>query len=185
MAEKKLAEYEEIMRLIKEATGVSDISEVIAKFQSQGETHAQLSQLQKSNEAKIGDLKEKKSKLASDNEEMKFAGQSKFAHSQRTLEEFEKHLKESEDAYAEAKQKYERALKTLVNANAGVQHLADKLDHVKGVRQIRHNEKGEPVKFTVINDKNVVEALRNSTKKIEGLAASLQNKELPEARSEK
>ena len=92
MAEKKLAEYEEIMRLIKEATGVSDISEVIAKFQSQGETHAQLSQLQKANEAKIAELKEKKGQLQVENEEMKFTGQSKYAHSQRTLEEFEAHL---------------------------------------------------------------------------------------------
>lgn len=134
MAEKKLAEYEEIMRLIKEATGVSDISEVIAKFQSQGETHAQLSQLQKANEAKIAELKEKKKALQVENEEMKFTGQTKYAHSQRTVEEFEAHLKDAEATYSEAKQKYERVLKILLNAKAGVQHLSDKLDILKAVR---------------------------------------------------
>ena len=82
---------------------------------------------------KIAELKEKKSQLHIENEEMKFTGQSKYAHSQRTLEEFEAHLKESETAYHDAKQKYERALKILLNANAGVQHLADKLDILKGV----------------------------------------------------
>jgi hypothetical protein len=131
--EKKLAEYEETMRLIKEATGVSDISEVIAKFQSQGETHGQLTLLQKQNEIKIAELKEKKIKVEQENADFKFTGESKHQHSQQTIQEFEIHLKNSEQKYLETKQKFERAIKTLNNANAGVQHLLDKMETIKAV----------------------------------------------------
>ncbi|KAJ3258003.1 hypothetical protein HK103_004137 [Boothiomyces macroporosus] len=171
--EKKLAEYEETMRLIKEATGVSDISEVIAKFQSQGETHAQLTQLQKINEIKIAELKEKKKIVQKENEEFKFMGESKHAHSQRTIEEFESHLKQSEQAYIDAKQKYERTVKILTNAKAGVQHLAEKLDAIKVGSNL--------VKAPAVTNNTVVEALQVCVKKLESLATSLQNKELPEA----
>ncbi|KAJ3275767.1 hypothetical protein HDV01_007234 [Terramyces sp. JEL0728] len=178
--EKKLAEYEETMRLIKEATGVSDISEVIAKFQSQGETHAQLTQLQKINEVKIAELKEKKKKVQKENEEFKFMGESKHAHSQRTIEEFETHLKEGEQAYIDAKQKYERTVKILTNAKAGVQHLAEKLDAIKVVTFSLYQGSNAP-KAPAVNNGTVVEALQICVKKLESLALSLQFKELPEA----
>ena len=133
MSEKTLAGYEEIMRLIKEATGVSDISEVIDKFQAQGETHTQLSELQKTNEARIAALQARKAALQKDVEDLNFTGESKNAHSQRTIEEFEAHLQREESALAQAKQKYERNLKVVVNASAGVKHITDKLDNYKSV----------------------------------------------------
>jgi chromosome segregation ATPase len=132
-SEKKMAEYQETMRLIKEATGVSDISEVIAKFQSQKETQAQLTALQESNTSKIHELKEMKAKLLAENEEFKFSGQSKFAHTQRTIEEFESHLREAEARFNDSKLKYERGVKVLQNASAGVQHIIEKLESVKAV----------------------------------------------------
>ncbi|KAJ3111898.1 hypothetical protein HDU96_005177 [Phlyctochytrium bullatum] len=94
--EKKMAEYEEIMRLIKEATGVSNINEVIAKFQSQGETHNHLVQLQQLNEARIADLKKKKVEVLSDFEDLKYSGESKNLHSQRMIADFEQHLSEAQ-----------------------------------------------------------------------------------------
>lgn len=177
-SEKKLLEYEETMRLIKEATGVSDISEVIAKFQFQGETHAQLTLLQKGNEQKIAELKEKKAKVQAENAEFKYTGDSKHAHSERTIEEFETHLKQADQAYMEAKQKYERSVKVLTNANAGVQHLFEKLEAIKAVFFINKGE--NTAKPGVVNDKNVVESMQICVKKLEVLASALQNKELPE-----
>ena len=126
-----MVDYEETMRLIKEATGVSDINEVIAKFQSQGDTHSHLTQLQKSNEARIEDLKAKKAKVFAEFEELKFTGEAKHSHSLRMLEEFETHLKDSQMRADEAKQKFEKASKILANAKSGIQHLADKLESVR------------------------------------------------------
>jgi len=172
MSEKTLTEYEEIMRLIKETTGVTDISEVIGKFQAQGETHEQLSRMQKANEQKIAELKAKKAALQKDEEDLKFTGESKVVHSQRTIQEFEDLLLEEEEALARAKQQYERNYKVMLNANAGVKHITAKLDVLKP---------SDAGKVPVVNEGNVVEALGASIKKIETIATNLQSKELPEA----
>lgn len=50
---------------------------------------------------------------------------------QRTLEEFEQHLKEQEERRDDAAAKLERASHVLVSVKAGVEHLADKLQHLK------------------------------------------------------
>ena len=50
------------------------------------------------------------------------------------LEEFQTHLKTEEDRRDEAKDKLDKASKILVNVKAGVEHLADKLQHLKAVR---------------------------------------------------
>merc|ERR1712151_831729 len=47
----KLLDYEEAMHAIKEATGVSDVNEVIQKFLTQEETQANLKSLEKDNQA--------------------------------------------------------------------------------------------------------------------------------------
>jgi coiled-coil domain-containing protein 151 len=129
--EKKMAEYEETMRLIKEATGVSDITDVIAKFQSQGDTLQHLSHLQKTNEERIEQLKKKKAQVIRDYEDLRFTGESKQSHSQRTLDEFKTHLEEAQTKFAETKLKYERSLKILSNAKAGIQHLNEKLESIR------------------------------------------------------
>eukprot|EP00842_Homolaphlyctis_polyrhiza_P006364 jgi/Hompol1/6729/HPOL_005058-RA len=171
--EKQMAEYEETMRLIKEATGVSDINEVIAKFQSQGDTHTHLLQLQKANEARIEELKAKKVAILAEYEELKYTGESKHSHSRRMIEEFEKHLESSQARTEEAKQKYERAYKILTNSKAGVQHLADKFESIR-LPDI-------PQKLDPVTDENVAQILQVCVKKLESLATSLSGKELPEA----
>ena len=50
---------------------------------------------------------------------------------QRVLEEFEQNLKEEEQRRDEASDKLERASNVLVGVKAGVEHLADKLLHLK------------------------------------------------------
>ncbi|KAI8911720.1 hypothetical protein EDD86DRAFT_245982 [Gorgonomyces haynaldii] len=117
--EKKMAEYEETMRLIKEATGVSDITEVIAKFQSQGDTLNHLTNLKQSNEERIEQLKAKKAEVMKEYEVLRFTGEAKQSHGQKTIDEFKKHMEESKLVYLEAKQKYERSLKVMRNAVAG------------------------------------------------------------------
>ncbi|KAJ3108269.1 hypothetical protein HDU97_001803 [Phlyctochytrium planicorne] len=170
--EKKMAEYEEVMRLIKEATGVSNINEVIAKFQSQGDTHNHLAQLQKQNEARIEELKRKKSQVLVDFEDLKYSGESKSAHSQRMIEEFQLHLAEAQSRMLDAKHKYERVAKLLTNAKSGIQHLCDKLDtfHLPDKSQKPH-----------MSDSTIKQLLDFCVAKLELLAAGVQGKEIPEA----
>lgn len=127
---KKMAEFEEHFRIIKEATGVSDIQEVISKFNAQADTHNQLKQLQKQNEQRIEELKHKKQTILAEFEELKYSGESKNAHSRLLFEELKDHLDTAATRCSEAKSKFERVSKLLVNAKAGIQHLAEKLESV-------------------------------------------------------
>jgi chromosome segregation ATPase len=130
-SEKKLSEYSEIMRLIKEVTGVSDITEVIAKFQSQEDTHKHLNNLQVANDKKIAHLKVKREEVIKELQELRFAGEAKQSHTQNSLKEFKAHLSKQTEEFKEIKQKYDRAMKVLNSAKAGVQHLADKIESIK------------------------------------------------------
>jgi coiled-coil domain-containing protein 151 len=171
--EKKMAEYEETMRLIKEATGVSDINEVIAKFQSQGDTHNHLAQLQTQNELKIEELRQKKADVLSEFEELKYTGESKNTHSQRLIEDFQQHLDEVHSKTLDSKQKTERVTKLLTNTKAGIQHLCDKLEAIQIPDQ--------PSKISM-SDETVKQILDLCVSKLELLATSVQGKELPEVK---
>lgn len=128
--EKKMIEYEEMMRVIKEATGVNDIQEVIDKFNAQADTHSHLAQMQKANEKRIDDLKKKREHVLSEYEELKYSGESKHAHSKRVIEEFKSHYDVEQNKCQDAKAKFERSGKLLSNAKAGVQHLYEKLEGI-------------------------------------------------------
>ena len=52
------------------------------------------------------------------------------------LEEFQNHLVKEEDRRDDAEEKLQRSSKILVSVKAGVEHLADKLYHLKAVSKI-------------------------------------------------
>ncbi|KAI9348775.1 hypothetical protein DFJ73DRAFT_428805 [Zopfochytrium polystomum] len=169
--EKKMAEYDETMRLIKEATGVSDINEVIAKFQSQGDTHDHLTQLQAQNEARIAELQAKKNEVLEEFEDLKYSGESRFAHSRRLIEEFERHVDEANVQMMEAKARFERVAKLFANAKAGIFHLHEKLETIPMLDR--------PGKI-VFTDESVKEVLELCISKLELLASNIEGKEIPE-----
>merc|ERR1739848_319234 len=70
----KLLDYEEAFHQIKEATGVSDVNEVIQKFLTQEDTKQNLSNLSKKNQATIDELTEERRKLRAQVEDLKFWG---------------------------------------------------------------------------------------------------------------
>lgn len=129
--ERKITTYEEAMNKIKDTTGVSDIKEVVQRFLSQGDTQKHLDTLKMNNEKMLVRLKEEKEKLRMEYEEMKYSGEAKLSSGQRMLEEFQQRLANEEKRCLDAKDRQERANKTLVNVKAGIEHLADKLQHLK------------------------------------------------------
>eukprot|EP00794_Sanderia_malayensis_P015955 gene15955-17560_t len=129
--EKKISTYEEAMAKIKDATGVSDIQEVVQRFLSQGDTHKHLEELKINNEKMLARLKEEKEKLQAEFEEMKYSGEAKMSSGQRMLEEFQARLAEEERKCEEIKQRQERSSRILVDVKAGIEHLADKLQYLK------------------------------------------------------
>ena len=120
--EAKISSYEEALAKIKDATGVSDIQEVVDRFLNQGETKTHLEQLKEENSRQLARLKEDREKMRAQFEDMKYSGEAKmstyvclphacwlvdggcryiyleFIHyprGQRMLEEFETHLNEA------------------------------------------------------------------------------------------
>ena len=61
--EAKIAEHERIFRVIKDATGVSDVNLVIQKFLTQEDTHRNLQQLVREGQQKIEVLSQERADL--------------------------------------------------------------------------------------------------------------------------
>ncbi|KAK6167857.1 hypothetical protein SNE40_021789 [Patella caerulea] len=129
--QQRITTYEEAFRRIKEATGVSDTMEVVRRFENQDDTTRHLEDLKKDNEKQISRLKEDKEKLQEEFAEMKYSGEAKLSSGEMMLEEYETHLQKEEARRDEADEKLQRSSKILVSVKAGVEHLADKLHHLK------------------------------------------------------
>lgn len=57
-SKEKLETYEEAMRRIRDATGATDVGEVVQRFLTQGETQEHLQALQRENTEKLSNLRE-------------------------------------------------------------------------------------------------------------------------------
>ncbi|KAJ1561277.1 hypothetical protein HK405_004396, partial [Cladochytrium tenue] len=126
--ERRLAEYEETMRLVKEATGVSDVREVLAKLQSQDETHQHLQQLRATIEARIAELRDRRAAVLAQLEALRFGGEEHLDRSRRIHDDFVAHVAESQARCRDAGARRDRLAKLLANSVAGIKHLCDKLE---------------------------------------------------------
>ncbi|XP_045206562.1 outer dynein arm-docking complex subunit 3-like isoform X2 [Mercenaria mercenaria] len=129
--QQKITTYEMAFKEIKDATGVSDTMEVVHRFESQKDTSEHLENLKKDNEKQIIRLREDKEKLNQEFEEMKYSGDAKLSGGERRLEEFQNHYEAEENRRDIAEEQLHKASKNLVSVKAGVEHLADKLYHLK------------------------------------------------------
>ena len=77
--EAKIRNYEEALAKIKDATGVSNIQEVVDRFLNQGNTKKHLEQLKEENSLQLVRLKEEKEKLQAQFEDMKYSGEAKMS----------------------------------------------------------------------------------------------------------
>jgi len=130
MQKDKVTTYEEAFRRIKEATGIEDINEVIEKFLTQDETAANLTQLTKEAQSRIEALNEEKGLAKSKVEEMRYSGPGSFG-SRRIVDEYDAKLAEANSKCDKNRKRFDKMAKLLVNAKAGIQHLADRLEPVK------------------------------------------------------
>eukprot|EP00759_Apiculatamorpha_spiralis_P027894 PhF_6_TR30557/c0_g1_i1/m.44870 len=126
----RLAQYEGAFRSIKEATGVSDVQDVIQKFITQEETHKNLSELIQEAQVKIDHLNAEKLELRAKLEELKYSGSGQLG-TRRIVDEFEAHLQETMARCERHRARYEHLAKILINVKAGVEHLVSNLKDFK------------------------------------------------------
>mmetsp|Transcript_9676 Transcript_9676/g.16729 ORF Transcript_9676/g.16729 Transcript_9676/m.16729 type:complete len:520 (-) Transcript_9676:220-1779(-) len=126
----KIDIFESAFRRIKEATGVSDVNEVIQKIVSQESTTENLMLLTKENQAKIEGLNTQKNALKARVEEIKYSGPG-GGHRRKMVDDQEEQLNASATRLERTRLKYERLASVLIGVKAGVEHLQDKLEGVR------------------------------------------------------
>jgi len=168
----KIADYEEAFHRIKEATGVSDVNEVIQKFLTQEDTHKNLTSLTKENQSRIDQLLEERRKLRLQVEELKFSSGGNVGRRQ-VIDDFETHLTEATEKFERNRGKFERMAKMLINMKAGIGHLAEKLN-------IINLEGGEaPIEMS---DETVEEVLQQCELKLSKLMSRTRDLDDPDGR---
>ena len=142
--------FENAFRKIKEATGVSDVNEVILKITSQEATTENLITVTRENQGKIEALNQLRKQIKAHCEEIKYSGVGGGQH-RKMVDSFEDQLANSVTRLDRARLKYERLSKIAISMKAGVGHLQDKLE------SFREETKGSSF---VMSDETITEVLR-------------------------
>jgi len=148
----KIDIFENAFRKIKEATGVSDVNEVIQKIVSQESTTENLIALTRENQGKIEALNELRRKVKMSVEEVKYSGVG-GGHRRKTVDDHEDQLATAGARLERCKIKYDRLSKLITAMKAGIGHMQEKLEAVREeVGGKRHD----------VGDDTVAEILRES-----------------------
>ena len=122
----RLSKYEAAFKAMKDATGVSDVQEVLQRFLSHEDTHRNLVAMSQEAQSRVDQLKAEKAELASRLEDLRYSGSGQLG-SRRIVEEFEIHLAEAENTMRLRRSRYEELTMLLISIKAGVEHLAENL----------------------------------------------------------
>lgn len=166
--QERLKQYEEAFKAIREATGVSDVQEVLHKFVSQEETHRNLVQMVQEAQTRIDQLNTERAELTAKLEELRYSGSGQLG-SRRIVEEFELHLAEAHNQTQVNAERYEQLAKLLINVKGGIEHLVSKLS------SIRSEGIAPPV-----SDDTLVEVLKHCEQRLVNLASEVVPSEEPD-----
>ncbi|XP_072255622.1 outer dynein arm-docking complex subunit 3 isoform X2 [Pyxicephalus adspersus] len=171
--EKVIRNYQEAFQKIKEATGVTDIQEVVRRFVAQGETHQHLEELKVENEKTLVRLKEEKDKLQEVFQELKYSGEAKLSSGQQVLEDLQAHLQKEEKRRDKVKDDLEKMSKILSTSKSGMEHLASKVQHIKVPRSHFPAKDLSPQ-----SDEYILDLLDTTEKKLEKLLEELDGQDV-------
>ncbi len=119
--------YEEAFAKMKKAAGVSDINEVVRRFETQEETAHHLQELQARAEKEIRDLGAVKEKLEAEWEVVKFMGQEENTELREKMEELDDKIAEEQERKQFSEEKLQARNKLLVGIREGLDRLTEKL----------------------------------------------------------
>ncbi|CAL8238761.1 unnamed protein product [Lota lota] len=168
--ERSVSTFEEAFQRIKEATCVTNIHEIVECFISQAETQRHLESLKEENNEVLVRLKEEKETLQQSFQDMKYSGEAKLSSGQQTLRESEQRVQEAQQRCDAAKDHLDWLLKTLGTVQAGLEHLADKLQYIT-------LERGDEAQPSPDSEELVLELLAQCEQKLQLLHDELQGKD--------
>jgi len=157
----KIAAYEAAFQQIKEATGVSDVNEVIQRFLLQEETHQNLLHMTRESQGRIDELhkavEEEKQLVMSAEYSVAASGNEAASGSQDT----DATLKDdATKKLAKARERWAKVVKISVNTKSAVQHIVDVLEPLR--------EKDEVV--AQMSDDTLLQHLQFAEKKLQLIA---------------
>ena len=172
----KLDIFEHAFRRIKEATGVSDVNDVIQKVVNQQGTTENLMTLTKENQLAIEKLNLERRKLKTIVDDIKYSGAA-TGHRRKQVEEQDEQLATSTSRLERCRLKYERFQKLLVSIKSGVEHLQDKLqcvrDDVGTCSYIEPSE--ETIILVLLESEKMLIALQQRVKALEYEKSVIEN----------
>ncbi|KAH0628707.1 hypothetical protein JD844_010136 [Phrynosoma platyrhinos] len=116
---------------IRAATGVTDADDVVACFVAQEETFKQLEEMKNMNEDTQVQLKEEKDALQRELEHTKYSGEARKVGAQNLMKELSEYRKRDEKRQNATQEELDKVNRFLLDAKAGVEHLASKVQHIK------------------------------------------------------
>ncbi|XP_020647384.3 outer dynein arm-docking complex subunit 3 isoform X1 [Pogona vitticeps] len=116
---------------IRAATGVTEADDVVACFLAQEETLKQLEEMKNENEEALVRLKEEKEARQRELEHVKYSGEARKLEAQNLMKELYEHLKKEEKRRDATQEELDKVNRVLLEAKAGVEHLASKVQHIK------------------------------------------------------
>lgn len=161
-----LLKFDKAMRRIKDATGVSDINEIIQKFVTQNDTLRNLNSQKEEFERKILELNDEKYDVKRKLEKVKYEGVESMTRKQ--IDEVEINVGEAQRRLDRNKDIAERANKVIIDCKAGIEHLGDKI--------IDFKLEDEP--NIIITDDTLVESLMQIEKKCSNLLNEIKSDDL-------
>jgi chromosome segregation ATPase len=120
--DKRVKEYEEADKLIRETTGADDINEICQKFSSLRETKDKLKKERKDLEKMCEHLNKKKDELVNELNKLKYQGQDEITR--KEIEDNEKTADRTLKACEDARQKLKKSEKLMVDIRAGINMLS-------------------------------------------------------------
>ncbi|XP_013920575.1 PREDICTED: coiled-coil domain-containing protein 151 [Thamnophis sirtalis] len=116
---------------VRAATGVTEANDVVACFLAQEETFKQLEEMKNENELSLEQLKEEKEALLHELEHTKYSGEARKVGAQNLMKELHDHLQKEEKRRDATQAELDKVNRVLLNAKAGIEHLASKVQHIK------------------------------------------------------
>ena len=166
-AAQSLSVFEDAFEKIKEATGVSDIPEVIHKIVNQEDTQNNLMSLTKENQGKIESLRGSLEVASSRVDEIKYSG-SGTTQKRKLVDDHEANLTAASAKLERSKLKAERMTSVLINVKAGIEHIADRIEPHRDDKQQTLQITDETVVEVLYQCENIVEKLLTEAKRRSG-----------------
>jgi len=175
----KIDIFEAAFRKIKDATGVSDVNEVIQKIVSQEGTTENLMLLTKENQAKIAHLHAAKEAARQRVDEAKYAGGG-GGHRRKLVDDMEESLQSHHAKIERVRGKHERLSGMLIAVKAGVKHLAEKVAPASADLGDRKGKGANGAGAGEVTDETVVAALAEVERAVHRLLSRVKAKRAEE-----